>query len=137
MSSIINQVYKFNKETPNKSFKLFLGKPKRDFVYVDDIISANIYAFENFNILKGKYYEVGSGESRIFEDILNILGVKIQYYREIDTPIGYQFYTCSSPDKWMPDWKPKYNLETGIKKYLLYLDYDSKSRSPCRHPLSK
>ena len=23
------------------------------------------------------------------------------------------------------NWKPKYNLETGIKKYLLYLDYDS------------
>lgn len=131
MSSIINQVYFFNKKNPNKHFKLFLGNPKRDFVYVDDIISANIFAFENFINLKGKYYEVGFGESRMFEDILKILNIKFEYDLEKNIPKGYQFYTCSSKNKWMPNWKPKYNLENGIKKYLLYLEYDSKNRSSC------
>lgn len=131
MSSIIYQAYNFNKKEPNKYFKLFLGKPKRDFIYVDDIIFANIFAFENFSNLKGKYYEVGFGESRTFEDILNILNIKYEYHLENLIPKGYQFYTCSSFDKWMPNWKPKYNLEMGIEKYLLYLKYDSENRSPC------
>ena len=37
-------------------------------------------------------------------------------------PEWYQFYTKSNKSKWLPNWKPKYNLEKGIKKYVEYLN---------------
>ena len=37
-------------------------------------------------------------------------------------PQGYQFLTQSNPDKWMPDWKPKYNIELGLKKYIEWIN---------------
>ena len=36
-------------------------------------------------------------------------------------PKGYQFETKSDSDKWMPGWKPEFNLEKGIKAYSNYL----------------
>lgn len=101
-----------------EEIKLFPGKPRRDFVYVNDIVSANLYAYENHDELKSKYYDVGSGEARTFEDVLNILGIEFTYHEEEKIPIGYQFYTKSNKNKWMNGWKPKYNLELGLQDYI-------------------
>lgn len=116
MSSVAFQMVQGNKE--GKEIKLFPKKPKRDFVYIKDIVSANIHAFKNFNSLGGKYYEVGSGEARTFEDVLNILEISFRYHSANDIPRGYQFYTQSSKNKWMKGWNPKWNLEEGLKDYF-------------------
>ena len=116
MASVAFQMTQNYKE--GKEIKLFPKKPKRDFVYIKDIISANLYAFENFNSLSGKYYEVGSGESRTFEDVLNILGIPFEYHSPNDIPKGYQFYTQSLKTKWMKGWKSEWNLERGLKDYF-------------------
>jgi ADP-L-glycero-D-manno-heptose 6-epimerase len=109
----------------NNEIKLFPGKPKRDFVYIDDIVDANLYALENYDSLKGNWYEVGSGESNTFETIFDILGLVYQYYDESQIPNGYQFNTLSLKEKWMPGWTPKFNLEKGIQKYKKYLNEKS------------
>ena len=96
--------------------KLFPQKPKRDFVYIDDVVSANIHAITS---PKGVY---GSGEARTFEDVLDNMEIKYSYHSEDKIPEWYQFYTKSDKSKWLPEWKPKYNLEKGIKKYKDYLD---------------
>ena len=101
-----------------EDIKLFPKNPKRDFVYVKDIISANIHAFENFDSLGGKYYEVGSGEPRTFESVLNIMGISFGYHDSDSIPKGYQFYTCSNKKKWMPGWESMWNLEKGLKDYF-------------------
>jgi len=97
--------------------KLFPNKPKRDFVYIEDVISANIHAI---NSSKG-VYEVGSGEARTFEDVLENMDLPYDYHSEDKIPNWYQFYTKSDESKWLSSWKPKYNLEKGIKKYKEYL----------------
>ena len=97
--------------------KLFPKKPKRDFVYIDDIIDANIHAI---NSLKG-VYEVGSGDARTFEDVLDNMELSYSYHLEDKIPEWYQFYTKSDKSKWLPGWKSKYNLESGIKEYKDYL----------------
>tara|TARA_Y100001963_G_C6764163_1_gene441290 strand:+ start:246 stop:1037 length:792 start_codon:yes stop_codon:yes gene_type:complete len=97
--------------------KLFPKKPKRDFVYIEDIISANIHAI---NSPKG-IYEVGSGEARTFEDVLDNMELPYSYHSEDTIPEWYQFYTKSDKSKWLPNWKPKYTLENGIKEYKDYL----------------
>lgn len=117
MSSIIYQAI-VHKNNNNETFKLFPKKPERDFIYVEDVINANIYALNNFEKLKGKYYDVGSGKSEPFEKILEIIGLNFHYVNESDIPNGYQFYTCSDKKKWMEGWEPKYDLTLGIKKFL-------------------
>ena len=97
--------------------KLFPQKPKRDFVYIDDVVDANLHAI---NSPKG-VYEVGSGEARTFEDVLDNLGIDFSYHSSDKIPEWYQFYTKSDKSKWLPGWKPKYNLEDGIAKYREYL----------------
>jgi ADP-L-glycero-D-manno-heptose 6-epimerase len=120
MASVAYQMWQ--NKMQNKTTKLFPGNPKRDFVYVDDIVNANLYALKNYEILKSNYFEVGSGDARSFEDVLEILKIPYSYTEEKDIPKGYQFYTKSDSTKWMPGWKPLHTLDSGLKKYLEYLN---------------
>ncbi len=119
MASVAYQ--KFLEKRSGKTTKLFLKKPSRDFVYVKDVISANIYAMKNYKSLNKNWYDVGSGESRTFEDVMDNMKILYHYHSEDKIPQGYQFYTCSNLDKWMKGWKPKYNLEKGLEEYKNYL----------------
>ena len=121
MASVAYQMYKRNQN--KEEIKLFPLKPVRDFVYVKDIVAANIHAFNNYYklLLWNKFYEVGSGEARSFEDKMNIMDIPFTYHPEDIIPKGYQYYTCSNKKLWLKGWKPKYNLETGLKDYIKYL----------------
>ena len=116
MSSVAYQMVTKQKE--GQEIKLFPLKPTRDFVYVKDVISANLHAFKKYVECSSNYYEVGSGESRTFEDVLKILSIEYTYHEENKIPIWYQFFTKSNKEKWMKGWEPKFNLELGLKDYL-------------------
>ena len=113
-------LFKYDKIQPNKPFpfKLFPKEPKRDFVYVDDVVSANLAAIE----APSGVYDVGSGVARSFEDFVSNMGVEYIHISEDWIPEWYQFFTESNKDKWLPNWKPSYNLEEGCKSYLKYLE---------------
>lgn len=119
MASVAYQMYKRNQN--NEEIKLFPKKPLRDFVYVKDIISANLYACDNHSFVSGNWYEVGSGDAKGFEDKMDIMGLSYTYHPENIIPEGYQFYTCSDKNKWMEGWLPEYDLESGLKDYVKYL----------------
>jgi len=116
MASVAHQMMKKIKD--GEDVKLFPGNPKRDFVYVKDVISANIFAYENFDDLQYSYYDVGYGEARSFEDVMDTLGIPYTYHNEKDIPVGYQFFTQCDFKKWMPGWRPKYTLEGGLQDYF-------------------
>jgi ADP-L-glycero-D-manno-heptose 6-epimerase len=120
MSSMMYQAYQ--KHIRGEQILLFPKKPKRDFIYVEDVINANLYAWKNYRAVRMQYYDVGSGEARSFEDVMDILGFPYEFYEEEKIPDGYQFFTCSDKEKWMPGWVPKYTLEDGILNYkkMLY-----------------
>lgn len=120
MSSVAYQM--FVKSKNNQDIKLFPKKPKRDFIYIDDVISANIFAFENYDNLCGSFYDVGTSEPRTFEDVLSIMNIPFTYYESNQIPNGYQFYTKSNKKRWMDGWNPSFDLESGIKSYLNYLN---------------
>lgn len=119
MASVAYQMYL--KSQDNQEIKLFPKKPLRDFVFIKDIVSANLYAYENYSKLNSNWYEVGSGEARSFEDMIDNMGYEYTYHPESIIPEGYQFFTCSSSNLWMEGWQPQYTLESGIKEYLEYL----------------
>ncbi len=104
--------------------KLFEGsdKIKRDFIYIKDVIQANIKAC---NPKKSGIYNVGTGKSRSFQDIVDILKNELNIKREdlyISNPYKkqYQFFTEAdiSLSKEFLNYEPKFSLEDGIKIYL-------------------
>lgn len=120
MASVAYQAW--SRKDWTSPFKLFQGKPTRDFVHVDDVVSANLHALENYEQFQSNYFHVGSGESRSFEDVMDLMGISYTYWPEGFTPEGYQFFTVSNPNEWLPGWKPKHTIDTGIPAYLEYLN---------------
>jgi len=119
MSSFLYQA--FQKHLNGQKIHLFPGKPKRDFVYVKDVVSANIFAWKNFESLRFKYYDVGSGEASSFERLMELMKYDYEYYEEDKIPQGYQFYTKSNKNKWLTGWKPKHSVFSGVNNYKKYL----------------
>lgn len=119
MASVAYQMLEKHKN--GQKIKLYPNKPHRDFVYVKDVVDANIHAMENYDSLSSDWYEVGSGQARTFEDVLDILNIPYTYTSESEIPVGYQFYTKSNPDKWMSGWYSKWNLELGLEDYLKFV----------------
>lgn len=94
--------------------KLFPGCPKRDFIYVEDVIEANLHAFVNYESFTGNKYDVGLGIAHTFEHVADVLGISYIYHDESAIPDGYQMQTCSNQTNWMPRWSPKYSLNEGL-----------------------
>ena len=111
MASVVYQAYQ------EGSFKLFPGKPKRDFIYVYDVVTANLMAV---NASKG-IYEVGTGEMNLFETMLENFGIKYTYHHNDKIPGWYQYNTKADKSKWLPGWKPNYDLKRGLDNYKEYL----------------
>ena len=107
-----------------KNPRLFEGSDKilRDFIYIDDVIQANIKAC---NPQKSGVYNVGTGKARSFQDIVDILQAQLgtdlpcEY---IPNPyVGqYQFFTQADiePTREFLGYKPEVSLEEGVRRYL-------------------
>ena len=93
----------------------------RDFVYIEDVIQANIMACQP---KKNGVYNVATGIPRSFQEIADILQKELgtdlgtEYF---DNPFnGYQMHTqadISSTNKNL-DFEPQYSLDQGIKTYI-------------------
>lgn len=114
MASMAYQMMKAGKA------KLFPGEPKRDFIYVDDVVFANLHALAHYSDLAGKKYDVGLGEANTFEYIAEVLGIPYDYHNALNIPEGYQMYTCSNPKDWMPGWAPQYSIKTTLELCKTY-----------------
>ena len=100
--------------------RLFVGSDKifRDFVYVKDVVSANLAALET----KCGVYNVGSFKARSFTDIVDILQKELgtnYEYEYIPNPYAkaYQYHTQAGANEHF-HYAPKFSLEEGIKSYL-------------------
>jgi len=104
--------------------KLFEGSDKilRDFIYIDDIIQANIKACAP---KKSGVYNVGTGKARSFEDIVNILQKELEIdngKNYIPNPFigSYQFFTQANIETTQENlgYEPSFSMEEGIKAYI-------------------
>ena len=93
----------------------------RDFIYIDDVIQANIKAC---NPKQNGTYNVGTGISRSFQEIADILQDELntslgtEYF---NNPFnGYQMNTKSDISSTIKNlgFNPKFTLEAGIKAYI-------------------
>jgi len=107
-----------------KNPRLFEGSDKilRDFIYVEDIIQANIKAM---NPKESGVYNVGTGKARSFQDIVDILQLELGTSLEceyIPNPFvgSYQFHTEADiqATKDGLGYEPRFEMEDGIKAYV-------------------
>lgn len=107
-----------------KNPRLFEGSDKilRDFIYIEDIIQANIKAMTP---KKSGVYNVGTGKARSFQDIVDILQKELgtsATCEYIPNPYvgSYQFFTQADVEdtKEFLGYEPAYEMEDGIKAYV-------------------
>lgn len=118
-SSMILQLAK--QAIQNQSVRLFKnGEQSRDFVYIKDVVEANILAIEG----KSGIYNIGTGISRTFNDIINILEINLDHKIQVEyfeNPYSfYQNNTCAdlNNSKVGLGYFPKYTLDDGICEYV-------------------
>ncbi|MDB4099095.1 ADP-glyceromanno-heptose 6-epimerase, partial [Candidatus Thioglobus sp.] len=93
----------------------------RDFIYIDDVIQAIIKACE---AKKNGTYNVGTGVSRSFQEIADILqnelGTNLGTEYFPNPYDGYQIHTQADISHTINNlgFKPKYALEDGVKAYI-------------------
>jgi len=96
------------------------GEQKRDFVYIEDVIQANVRSASAKN---SGVFNVGSGKARTFNDVVNILQKELGTSQEIeyfDNP--YSFYQNHTEaditlSKEVLGYSPNFELEDGIAAY--------------------
>jgi GDP-L-fucose synthase len=99
------------------------GVPRREFLYADDLASACVFLMENYS--EDQFINVGFGSDldikSLAELVRRIIGFKGEIVWDQSKPDG-------TPRKWLDSsrifalgWKPKTDLETGIR--LAYEDY--------------
>ncbi len=123
-ASMILQLYEQAKSS--NQIRLFKhGEQKRDFVYIRDVVSANLAALD---APRSGLCNVGSGAARSFNDIASnlneLLGKKlnIEYF---DNPFPfYQEHTEAdlTESEMLLGWKPEWSLEKGMKDYISLLE---------------
>ena len=111
-----------------KNPRLFEGSDKilRDFIFIEDIIQANIKAMKP---KESGIYNVGTGKARSFQDIVDIL------QRELGTALTceyipnpfvgrYQFHTEADITQSIEGlgYQPAYEMEDGIKAYIAEIE---------------
>lgn len=123
-ASMILQMYQRAKA--GEQLRLFkYGEQMRDFVYIRDVIAANLAALE---APRSGVCNVGSGKARTFNDIVENLGKQLGQSFDveyIDNPFTfYQTHTEAelSESKAVMGWEPSWSLEKGIEDYIRLLE---------------
>jgi ADP-L-glycero-D-manno-heptose 6-epimerase len=122
-ASMVYQLYKQMRE--GKRPRLFKwGEQRRDFVYIKDVIRANLLAMERD--VSG-IFNIATGVARSFNEIVSILNQLLGTNLEpdyFDCPYDfYQNYTQADITKAreLLGYEPQYSLEEGIRDYLKHL----------------
>jgi ADP-L-glycero-D-manno-heptose 6-epimerase len=132
-SMILQLALKMRENITPHLFKF--GDQKRDFVFVDDIVQANLKAA---TAGVSGIFNVGAGVSRTFNDIVAILNKALgtdHYIEYFDNPYSfYQNNTCADIQETREKlgYSPDYTLERGIQKTVDWLQSSMKDADPIR-----
>lgn len=119
-ASMIHQI--MEKAKKGETIKLFKdGSQKRDWVFVDDVVRANIAASK---AKKSGIFNVGSGKSVTFKNLIKIIGEEMN--KEIDVEYiecpfkdAYQSYTAVNLRNASTfGYKPKWQVKEAIRKMM-------------------
>jgi UDP-glucose 4-epimerase len=98
------------------------GEQARDFIHIDDCISAMFVAIDK--ISDGSGINIGSGELTSFNTLIAKLseaeGYKPEIKKLLDKPVGVHARHCDITKLTNLGWKPEVSLEDGIARMITY-----------------
>ena len=119
MASVAYQAFKkYYIDKSIKFMELFPGNPKRDFIYVDDVVNANIHAME---MDKGGTFDIGTTTPVGFEIFMDYFNIPYTHTDKSAIPEGYQFFTRAETKNILTNWFPEYGIKDRINDYKEYL----------------
>ncbi len=95
------------------------GEQRRDMAYLDDIVSANIFAMNHESNFSGEHYDVGTGENISLNEIKDIA---LSYYPDVNFDYieerkGDVFLTKADITPLQDlGWSPKINIQKGMHR---------------------
>ena len=99
------------------------GTPMREFLYADDLANALVYLMENYN--EKQFVNVGFGSDvtikELAETVAKVVGFDGGMKYDSSKPNGTPRKLMDSSRLFITGWKPKTNLEEGIR--LAYQDF--------------
>ena len=126
LPALIRKFHEAKEKNKNEVILWGSGTPKREFLHVDDLANAVVFALENK--LHESLYNVGSGEEISIKALADLIKSIISFDGKIEWDSNKPDGTLrklldSSIFQSISDWKPKINLEDGIKStYKNYYD---------------
>ena len=94
------------------------GKPRREFLYVDDLADATVFAMENYDT--DRLLNIGAGEDISIGDLADLIGKAVGFGGrvEFDTtkPDGVERRILDSSTLRNLGWAPKTGLEEGLQR---------------------
>jgi len=91
------------------------GKQKRDFIYVGDVVKANILASQSKKIGNGEIINIGSGISKSVNEIAALIGGNKIFVDPVKEP--RESLADRSKAKKLLNWQPKVNIKEWILSY--------------------
>ena len=99
------------------------GTPKREFLFADDLADACVFLMKNYD--EKEFVNIGYGEDLSIKDLASLVASVVGFTGKIiwdsSKPDGTPRKIMDSSRLFATGWKPKVNLETGIK--LAYQDF--------------
>lgn len=117
--AILNSIF-------NKEFDCSNGKQSRDFLYIDDLVDGIIKILVKKNNLSGEILNLGFGKpikiKKIIQNITRLIGRGKPIFGKIKSRKDEikELYPNLDKAKRFIDWKPKINLNLGLKKTILF-----------------
>lgn len=124
MPALIRKIHEAKKNNTPEVVMWGSGKPRREFLYVDDLAEALIYLMENYN--EEMHINIGTGKDIEILELANlikkIIGYNGKIINDLTKPDGTLKKLLDVNKINSIGWKHKINLEEGIKKvYEWYL----------------
>ena len=114
-------ISKFHKAVVNRDKEIVLwgsGKPRREFLYVDDFVDAALFALEHYNDIE--MLNVGAGGDVTIKQLAQIIkkisGFKGKIVFDSSKPDGTMRKLMDNSRVRKLGWKPKVGLEEGIRR---------------------
>lgn len=110
-------------------FAMTAGEQYRDFVYVDDVVDAIIRALNADEVISGKVFNIGAGQSRRVNDVAVLVAKQIGQNAIEHIKFGAIPYRPNEVMNYSVDitqarsvlgWQPKTSLEAGLQETVKY-----------------
>ena len=129
LPGLINKIHTAVKQNKKNVTIWGTGKPKREFLFVDDLADALVFLMKKYN--KNEHINIGSGEEvsilNLAETIAKVIGFRGKFVFDKSKPNGTPRKFINSKQINSLGWKSKTNLLDGIKlTYESYLKNKSK-----------